>query len=65
MSNNVNSRLLEEAYELIEYFTSTYIERILQRDIDANDIEALAWHVKEYRVQKEFEEEQELLGYDR
>lgn len=57
MSHENNTLLLEWANELMEYFTGTYVERVLQRDIDANDLEALRYHVSEYASQKAIEDD--------
>lgn len=47
MSNNVNTNIMERAAEVLEEVTGTIWEGIIQRDIDANDLEALAYHVRE------------------
>lgn len=61
MSHEVNTILIERAGDLIDYFAGTYVARVLQRDVDANDLEALKFHVSEYEAQRMIEEEQELL----
>lgn len=61
MSHEVNTILLERAQDLMEYFAGTYVERVLQRDVDAMDLEALKYHISEYEAQRTMEEERELL----
>lgn len=57
MSHQSNTLLLEWANELMEHYTGTYVERVLQRDIDANDMEALRYHISEYAAQKAIEDD--------
>lgn len=47
MSEQSNTNLFERASEVIDYFENELPARVIQRDIDANDLEALAVHVKE------------------
>lgn len=61
MSHESNTLLLQWAHELMEYYTGTYIERVLQRDIDANDLEALRYHVSDYAAQKAIEDDGGLV----
>lgn len=61
MSNQVNTLLLEQAGDLIDYYEGTYVARVLRRDVEANDLEALKFHVSEYQAQRFMEEERELL----
>ena len=61
MSNQTNTLLLEWAGELMEYFTGTVAERVLQRDIDAGDLEALRFHVSEYAAQKAIEDDHGVI----
>lgn len=61
MSNITNTKLLEEAYELQEYFASNLWDRVLQRDIDAGDLEALYYHVREARAERYMEEHADLV----
>lgn len=63
MSNNVNTILFERARDLQEYFTGQVQERILDRDMEAGDLEALKMHVAEYEAERMLQEEQEDLGY--
>lgn len=59
MSNNTNEILYEDALEVMEYFTGTMIERVIQRDMDADDLEALRYHVNQARRQMLFEQDME------
>lgn len=45
MSNQSNTELLERAGEMMEYWTGTLHEKLIQKAIDDNDLEALAEHV--------------------
>ena len=47
MSNQANTELFEKVAELMEYWTGTMHERILQRDLDADDLEALQYHANQ------------------
>lgn len=47
MSNKYNDELLDRVREAMEYWTGTMHERILQRDLDADDLEALRHHLVE------------------
>lgn len=47
MSNQANTQLMERAQEAMEYWTGTMHERVLQRDIDSGDVEALRYHLVE------------------
>lgn len=49
MSENVNTRLLEEAAFFIDYFCDTTIGLVLELDVERNDLEMLAQHVAEAR----------------
>jgi len=49
MSNEVNEMLLEEAAFYIDYFTGTILGEVLEHDVEANDLEALADHIKDAR----------------
>lgn len=58
MSNNVNEELLERASECIDYFGDTTIGKILEADLDSNDLTALVTHVsiaEAQMAQNEFE----------
>ena len=66
MSNDVNTILCERAAEQMEYWAGTMWERIIQRDLDTDDWEALRYHVvlaeKEMALQEDYptpEHEQE------
>jgi hypothetical protein len=58
MSNTTNSNLIEQANELMEYFTGTYVERVIQRDVESGDLEALRFHIAEYEAQINFERDE-------
>lgn len=47
MSENANTNLYERAQECIDYFENELPARVIQRDIDANDLEALQHHLTE------------------
>jgi hypothetical protein len=50
VSNKINDELIERVEELMEYWTGTMWERVLRRDLDTNDLEALQFHlVESYR----------------
>lgn len=49
MSDAVNEGLLEEAAHYIEYFAGTMMGDVLQRDLDANDLEGLRFHLNDAR----------------
>ena len=49
MSIEQNTRLLEEAAELIDYFEGTMIGRVLEAAIDSNDLESLDYQVMQAR----------------
>ena len=57
MSNTTNDKLMDSAQDMLEYWAGTLWERIIQRDLDANDLEALHYHVaqayKEYSIQED------------
>lgn len=45
MSNTSNEQLESRAWEMMEYWVNTLWARLIQRDIDTNDLEALKYHV--------------------
>lgn len=49
MSEEINTRLLEEAAFMVDYFEGTPIARVLEQDLESNDLEALAVHMREAR----------------
>lgn len=57
MSNNVNTNLLERAADLIDYWEGTVHARVLERDIDANDLEALKYHVSQAEAEMQMQED--------
>ena len=60
MSNTTNDELLDRAREMTEYWTVTMHARILERDIEANDLEALRYHLvqaeHEMKMQEDYNE---------
>lgn len=58
MSNQVNDKLMDKVEELLSYWEGTLHERVLRRDLEANDLEALQYHVdqawKEMCIQEDF-----------
>lgn len=65
MSNASNESLMEHAADMLDYWSGTMHARIIQRDIDANDLEALAYHVDvahaEMRMQEDEGEATDVL----
>lgn len=49
MSHTVNETLLEEAAFYIDYFEGTMMADVLKRDLDANDLEGLRFHLNDAR----------------
>lgn len=49
MSLKENDELLEEAAFYTEYFIGTTMSRVLQADLDANDLEGLRFHLNDAR----------------
>ena len=49
MSQEVNTKLLEEARMLIDYWEGTLHAEILRNDIAANDLENLFYHIDDAR----------------
>ena len=45
MSHQANTQLLERAKEMQEYWAGTQWERLIQYDLDNDDLEALSHHV--------------------
>lgn len=45
MANQSNTNIMERAQSVLEELTGTIWERIIERDIDANDLESLKYHV--------------------
>lgn len=50
VSNLVNIELMESAAELIDYFEGKLPAELLERDIQNNDLETLAAHVRDARI---------------
>lgn len=61
MSNNTNTKLMERANELMDYFSGTLHERLMQRAIDTGDLEALRYHVSEAAAQQAIEEDNGMV----
>lgn len=59
MSNSTNDKLLDDVQDLMSYWEGTLWERVMQRDIDANDLEALRYHVSEAYKEMALQETQE------
>jgi hypothetical protein len=57
MSNTTNDALIEQVQELISYWEGTMHARVLQRDLDTDDWEALKYHAdlawREMRLQED------------
>lgn len=51
MSNTVNVDLFERAAEQLDFWTGTIWEKIIQQDIDSNDLGSLYYHVKMAELQ--------------
>lgn len=47
MSHNSNTNIMEEAQQALEYWEGEGIGKVIEADIDRNDLEALAQHLKE------------------
>lgn len=60
MSNTINDTLMDKTQELLDYWTGTLWERIIQRDLDANDMEALQYHVDKAWAEMVLQEEYHL-----
>lgn len=61
MSTEANIELLERAQEMIDYFENELPARVIARDIEANDLEALRAHVTEAEATMGMQEEYDLL----
>lgn len=57
MSNLTMDNLIDDARELMEYWTGTMWERVLQRDINAYDWEALNYHCKQAAAEMTLQED--------
>lgn len=64
MSNQVNTELFERAADLMDYWAGTMHERLIQRDLDSDDLEALKYHVdvawKEMQLQEDEKEQTDV-----
>lgn len=61
MSNSTNEILLERAASLITD-AGTMWDRILEADIDRNDLEALRYHIDKLEGELALEHDESLLG---
>lgn len=50
MSDTVNEKLLEEAAFFIDMFEGTMLGEVLERDVESNDLDALAAHLRDART---------------
>jgi len=64
MSNQSNERLAEVAREFMEELTGTIWERLLERDLEANDLEALRYHIAQAQAELAIQEESYLTEED-
>lgn len=62
MSHPANDELFERAREVMEYHTGTYLERVIQRDLDSDDLESLQVHIKQGEDIMAMEHDAELRG---
>ena len=62
MSNQSNDQLYDKALEVMEYWTGTMWERVIQRDLDTDDLEALKYHVDQAYKEMALQEDAEA-GY--
>lgn len=57
MSNNSNSNLFERAQELLEYWDGTMWARVIERDINENDLEALYYHCAQAEKERSIQDD--------
>lgn len=62
MSHPVNDQLYDRARDLMEVYTGGMQERILQSDLDRNDLESLRYHVSMFEAEQSIEDDIELYG---
>ena len=62
MSNIQNDNLFERAEEQLEYWTNTMWARVIEADIDRNDLEALSYHVNEAEREMAIQEDNHEFG---
>lgn len=53
---------MERAEGVLDYFTGTLWERVIDRDIQANDLEALAYHISQAEKEMAIQEDAHLYG---
>lgn len=58
MSNQLNTELIERVQELCEYWAGTMHERVLQRDLDTDDFEALKYHADQAQAEMRLQEDE-------
>lgn len=58
MSNTINETLLSRAWEMIEYWTGTMHARVIERDLQENDLEALRYHVDQAEREMSIQEDE-------
>jgi len=62
MSNNENTRLFERAAECLSYFEGKLPAKLIQHDLDNDDLESLNQHVNEFeRLMTEMEYQPEPI----
>jgi hypothetical protein len=61
MSHNINIELLERAAEMVDYFVDKLPAQLIERDMEANDLESLAVHVAQAEAEAS---RQEMSAYD-
>lgn len=61
MSNLSNTILMERAADVIDYFEGKIIAKIIETDLDRNDLESLEKHVNEAEAEIAI---QEFNSYD-
>ena len=56
MSNQINDTLFDQARELAEYWVGTMWARLIEQDIDNNDLEALKYHIAQSKAEMSLQE---------
>lgn len=62
MSHPANDELFEKAREVMEYHVGTYLERVIQRDLDSDDLASLRVHIKQGEDMMAMEHDAEFRG---
>lgn len=60
MSDMTNDRLYERAENCMAYFENELPARLIERDLDTFDLEALAFHVKEAEAMMAMQEQSDV-----